>query len=69
MHTRVRREIFEECLRRQNTFPSITLDLEQGPMNINDYINHIQNEGFYGGELEISIAASLYNINIATYNE
>ena len=38
-------------------------------MHITDYINHIQNNGFFGGELEISIAASIYNISIATYNE
>jgi hypothetical protein len=29
----------------------------------------MQNDGFYGGELEISIATELYNINIATYRE
>jgi hypothetical protein len=29
----------------------------------------MQNDGFFGGELEISVAAELYNINIATYRE
>ena len=38
-------------------------------MNIRNYVNHIQNSGFYGGEIEISIAVDLYNINIVTYNE
>lgn len=38
-------------------------------MNIRKYINNINRNGFYGGELEIGIAANLYNINIATYND
>ena len=38
-------------------------------MHIINYINHMQNEGFYEGELEISVAAELYNINIPTYRE
>ena len=38
-------------------------------MNIRNYVNHIQSPGFYGGEIEISIAVDLYNINIVTYNE
>ena len=38
-------------------------------MRIKDYIDSIKNNGFYGGELEITIAASLYNINIANFNE
>ena len=66
---RVRREIYEECRNRQSNYPDISLETEQGPMNILDYINHIQSNGFYGGELEISVAAELYNINIATYME
>ena len=43
--------------------------MEDGPMHILNYINYIQNDGFYGGELEISVAAELYNINIAKYRE
>ena len=51
------------------SLPDITLDTEQGPMRINQYINNMQNLGFYGGDFEISIAVDLYGINIATYNE
>ena len=38
-------------------------------MRINDYINKIQCHSFYGGKLEITISSSLYDINIATYEE
>lgn len=33
------------------------------------YINNINKQGFFVGELEIVIAINLYNINIAAYNE
>ena len=38
-------------------------------MPIAEYINNIINESFYGGELEIAMASSIYNINIATFEE
>ena len=66
MHGRVRREIYNECIIRQNNYPDITIETEEGPMHILNYINHMQKDGFYGGELEISVADELYNINIAT---
>ena len=69
LYPRVRREIYEEAVRRRNNYPDITLDSEIGPLHINEYIDHIQNDQFYGGELEISIASSLYNINIATFED
>lgn len=55
VHLRIRREIYEEAVRRSANYPDITLNSENGPMNILDYISNINNEGFYGGELEISI--------------
>ena len=69
MHDRVRREIYNECIIRQNNYPDITIETEERPMHIINYINHIQNNGFYGGELEISLTADLYNINIETHRE
>ena len=38
---RVRRAIYEECRNRQNKYPNITLEIEQAPMHIQDYINYI----------------------------
>ena len=69
LYARVRQEIYEEAVRRRNNYPDITLDSEIGPLHINQYIDHIQEDKFYGGELEINIASSLYNINIATYDD
>ena len=66
---RIRREIFNEANRRINDYPDITLDTEEGPIHIHDYILRILEDGFFGGELEISIASDIYNLNIATYNE
>ena len=43
------------------------MDTEEGPLNIHQYINEMQNSRFFGGELEISLAHTLYNINVATY--
>ena len=48
-------------------YPNITFQTERGPMSINEYVDNILPIGFYGGELEITIASSLYNINIATF--
>ena len=69
MHARVRKEIYEYAYNRIHEYPDLTLNIEEGPMNIRKYINNINRNGFYGGKLEIGIAAILYNINIATYNE
>lgn len=65
----MRREIYEEAVRRSANYPDITLNSEIDPMNLLDYISNIKNEVFYGGELEISIASELCNINIDTYRE
>ena len=68
LHYKVRKEIYNEAWKRRRLYPEITLDTENGPLPINEHINHINQDGLFGGELEISIAASIYNINIATYN-
>ena len=69
LYHQIRQEIYEEAVRRKNNYPDITLDSEIGPLQINQYIDHLQNDQFYGGELEISIASSLYIINIAIYED
>ena len=65
LYARVRREIYNEVVLRSNNYPGLVLKLVQS-MHINEYIPHMKENGFFGGELEISIAASIYNINIAT---
>ena len=64
LHQRVRFEIYEEAMRRRDSYPDITLETESGPMNIREYDKNINTLGFYGGELEIGIASDIYNINI-----
>jgi hypothetical protein len=44
------------------------METEQGPMNKRDYVEHIDQEGFYGGDLEIGITGDIYNINITSFN-
>ena len=67
---RVRREIYEAALLlRINSYPDISIETEVGPLHVRDYVPKIIFIGFFGGELEISIASNIYNINIATYNE
>ena len=48
-----------------NNYPDITLNTELGHMHIIDYIDHIREDGWFGGELEISTASILYDINIS----
>ena len=69
LHLRIRNEIYNTLLNRIDNLPDITMNTENGPMRFREYINNIQNPGFFGGELEISTAIELYNINIATYEE
>lgn len=69
LHLRIRNEIYNTLLNRIDNLPDITMNTENGPMRIREYINNIQNPGFFGGELEISTAIKLYNINIAAYKE
>ena len=38
-------------------------------MLLHDYIHYINKPRFFGGELEITIAIDIYNINIATYSD
>ena len=45
------------------------MNTENGSLRISEYINNIQNPGYFGGKLEISTAIELYNINIAAYEE
>ena len=68
LHYCVRREIYNESVNRINIYPDITMFSELGPLPIREYIDHIKENGFFGGELEISLASSIYNINIVTYN-
>ena len=68
-HSRIRNEIYQEALSRSINYPDITLNIERGPMWTREYINLISDNDFYRGELEISIASSIYNINIATFRE
>lgn len=58
LYLRVRREIYNEALVRSNQYPDITLDSENGHIHIHEYINHMNDNGFFGGELEINIARS-----------
>ena len=36
-------------MKRRDSYPDITLDTENGPMNIREYVNNINTIGFYGG--------------------
>ena len=69
MHNIIRKTIYEEALSRMNYFPNITMETENGNIKIYDYIKNIKNDGEYGGDLEISLAYDIYQINIAEYKE
>ena len=65
LHLRIRNDIYNDLLNRIDNLPDITMNIENGSMRIKEYINNIRAPGFFGGELEISTAIDLYNINIA----
>lgn len=69
LYQRVRNKIYQEPLKRINNYPEITIETEEGPMIIRDNINYIKNLGFFGGEIEISKASEIYDINLATYKD
>lgn len=69
LYFRVRREIYEKFFLIINNYQDITLKTELVPLHILDYIDRIREGGLFGGELEISTASILYNINIAAYHE
>ena len=69
MHNTIRQNIYNEALKRKPNIPNLIIDTERGKFKIHDYINTIKDIGNYGGDLEISIAYQLYNINIAEYTE
>lgn len=70
LHQRVCNEIiYNEALNKWNEYPDYTIDSEEGPMLLREYVNHINTLGFYEGELEIHITNQFNYINIATYTE
>ena len=49
LHQRVRNEIYNKAIIRLPNYPNISLENENGPMNIIEYANHINNDDFYWG--------------------
>lgn len=54
---RVRNEMYNEAVNHINEYPDISIETEEGPISLREYIHKIIDNGFYGGELEISIAS------------
>ena len=63
----VRNEIVNFLKMHRNEFLDIELETEIGNMYIDDYIQYIENDGKWGGELEKYAAQIVYGINIADY--
>ena len=45
------------------------MEIDKGLISNRQQINNINKSWFYGGELEIKLDTSIYNINTYTYNE
>ena len=69
MYNTIRGRIYNEAIIRKNTIPNVIIETELGQMRIHDYINNIKDDGFQGGDFELSIGYELFNINIAEYKE
>jgi len=66
-HQIIRDEIFKKAQKRERSdLKGISL-LENCDLSATNYINNIQFDGGFAGDLEISIAHQLYDINIAVY--
>ena len=67
-HTKIREEIFKKALYNQKKNPQALDVVENLELSMTQYINYgIKNNGTFAGDLEISTAQQLYNINIVTY--
>ena len=67
MHKNIRMRIYNEALSRLNVIPNVIIETERGNYRIHEYIHTIKEDGNYGGDLELSIAYDIFNINIAQY--
>ena len=68
-HSEIRKQIYNEAIKRKPLIPNIEIETERGRVRIHDYISTIKEEKNYGGDLEISISYDLYNYNVAEYKE
>jgi len=64
----IRKEIYETALLKKHLIPNIYIDSERGRMKIHEYIDTIQYDRNFGGDLEMSLAYEIYKCNIAVYN-
>ena len=65
----VRNQIYNEGQKRKTVIPNILIDTERGRMFIHDYIDIINEDRLFGGDLEISLAYDIFKFNIAIYKE
>ena len=66
-YSSIREEIYQEALKNQRNNPQKLEIIENNQLSVTQYIDHIRKDGIFAGDLEISTAKELYNINIATY--
>ena len=66
-HSIIRKEIYDKASENQKNNPQKIEILENNSLSKTQYINKMKEDGFYAGDLEISIASKIFNINIATY--
>jgi len=66
-HTNIRQQISQKAKEAHKKEPENRNLLEGLDISDSQYINNIQDNGNYAGDLEISTAQELFNINIAAY--
>ena len=66
-HYQVRRDVYEYINLNKNTFQHLNFEVNGVLLDINTYIEKIKEEGFWMGDLEISILPKLYDATLLLF--
>ena len=66
-HYQVRRDVYEYINLNKNTFQHLNFEVNGVLLDANTYIEKIKEEGFWMGDLEISILPKLYNATLLLF--
>ena len=68
-HNNIRHDIYQEGQKRKSLIPNIIIETERDQMYIHNYLDIMNEDRIFGGDLEISLAYDIYKFNIAVYKE
>lgn len=69
MYNNIRQSIYNEVINRIRVIPNVIIETERENLCMHHYTNTNKVDGTNGGDIEISLAYEIYNINIGEYIE